>query len=142
MQQHRFYEDFARANDATIGSERNFGLTIGAALALLGGLSWYRGGAQWLWLLAAAALIAVAGLVAPTLLRPFNRTWFRFGLLLARLMQPIVLGLMFYVVLTPFALVLRRFARTPLGVGPRTDDSSYWITRMPEHRKDDLKNQF
>src|SRR5215471_252500 len=98
-QQHGFHEDFSRANDATIGSERNFGLTIGAALALLGGLSWYRGGAHWPWLVAAAALISVAALAAPALLRPLNRIWFRLGLLLARLMQPIVLGLMFYVVL-------------------------------------------
>jgi hypothetical protein len=136
------HEDFSRADDTAIGSERNFGLTIGAALALLGALSWYRGGVYWPWLVAAAVVFALAALAAPTLLRPLNRIWFRLGLLLARIMQPVVLGLMFYAILTPFAVMFRRFAKQPLGIGPQTGTSSYWITRAAERPKDDLRNQF
>jgi hypothetical protein len=136
------HEDFSRADDATIGSERNFGLTIGAALTLLAALSWYRGGANWPWLVAAAVVFALAAVGAPVLLRPLNRIWFRLGLLLARIMQPVVLGLMFYAILTPFGMIFRRFAKQPLGVGPQTGPTSYWIVRTAERPEDDLKNQF
>jgi hypothetical protein len=142
MQQYALHEDFGRAQDTAIGSERNFGLTIGGALALLGALSWYRTGSYWPWLLAASVALAIAALATPGLLRPLNRAWFRFGLLLARVMQPIVLGLMFYVILTPFAMVFRRFSKVPLGVGSQTGDASYWIRRGAERPKDDLRNQF
>ena len=142
MQQHALHEDFARTHDAAIGSERNFGLTIGGTLALLGALLWYRGDARWPWLLAAFLAFAIAALVAPRLLRTLNRFWFRFGLLLARVVQPIVLGLMFYVILTPFAMLFRRFSKVPLGVGSQTGDASYWIRRSAERPKDDLRNQF
>jgi Saxitoxin biosynthesis operon protein SxtJ len=142
MRSHGLHEDFSRADDAAIGSERNFGLTIGAALAVLGALSWYRGGVSWPWLFAGSVLFAIAALTAPVILRPLNRAWFRFGLLLARIAQPIVLGLMFYAILTPFALILRRFAGRPLGVRPDAGDTSYWIARTTQRPGDDLKNQF
>src|SRR5215469_10267309 len=106
---HGLHEDLSRADDTAIGSERNFGLTIGTALVLLGALSWYRGGAYWPWFVATAAAFALAAALMPKLLRPFNRIWFRFGLLLARIIQPVVLGLMFFAILTPFALIFRRF---------------------------------
>jgi hypothetical protein len=106
MQSHGLHEDFSRADDAAIGSERNFGLTIGAALALVGALSWYRGGVSWPWVFAGSVLFAIAALAAPVTLRPLNSVWFRFGLLLARIVQPVVLGLMFYAILTPFALIV------------------------------------
>ena len=142
MQPAGLHEDFSRSGDPTIGSERNFGLVIGGALAVLGVLSWYRGGFYWPWLLAASASFAIAALAAPRLLRPLNRFWFRFGLILARVVQPIVLGLMFYVILTPFAVLFRRFSKVPLGVGSQTGDASYWIRRASERPKDDLRNQF
>lgn len=142
MTSHGHHEDLSRVDQVAVGSERNFGLTIGVALALFGALSWYRGSAHWPWLLATSVVFAIAAVATPGMLRPLNRIWFRFGLLLARIMQPIVLGLMFYAILTPFAAIFRRFARAPLGVGPQIADSSFWIARAAGRPKDDLKNQF
>jgi Saxitoxin biosynthesis operon protein SxtJ len=142
MQSHRLHEDFSRLDETAIGSERNFGLTIGIALGVLASLSWYRGSGRWLWLFTAAVVFWIAAMAAPVVLRPLNRIWFRFGLLLARIVQPIVLGLMFYAILTPFAVIFRRFARKPLGAAARASDASYWIVRTSERAGDDLKNQF
>ncbi len=142
MQTPGLHEDLSRAHDAAVGSERNFGFTIAAALAVLGALSWHRAGTAWPWLLAVAAIFAITATAAPGMLGPLNRIWFRFGQLLSRIAQPLILGLMFYAIFTPFALLRRRFSRVPLGMGPESGDTSYWIVRPAERRKDDLRNQF
>lgn len=97
---------------------RHFGLTMGGVLVALFGLaipyiasldSWPR----WPWLL--GGLFAAWGLLAPTTLKSFYTMWMKFGLLLNRVMTPLILGLVFYLLVCPTAVFFRLFGGDPMG---------------------------
>jgi len=88
------------------------------------------------------AVFAVA-MLAPTLLAPLNRLWTRFGLLLHRIVSPVVLGIMFFLVVTPMGLLMRAFGKDPLRLRFEKDLPSYWINRNPPGpAPDTLDHQF
>lgn len=127
-------------------SERKFGLVFCAiflALAAWGGLirDWSRP-AVLFWSLGGVAFLVLA-LAAPAVLRPLNRAWFQLGLLLGRIVSPIVLGLMFFLLITPVALVTRAMGRDVLRIKPR-QTTTYWIDREPSDEPPDesFKHQF
>ena len=124
------------AHDApTPPGEKRFGLFF-ALLALgAGAYRYVKHGDHALGIgLAVLALVfAVLALAAPHALAPLNRAWFKLGLLLARVVNPIVLTVLFFVVITPYALVLRLAGRDALRLRPRKKDDAdtYWIERDP-----------
>jgi Saxitoxin biosynthesis operon protein SxtJ len=83
------------------------------------------------WALALGCALAVAAALFPVLLRPLNRAWFRLGLLLGRIINPVVLAVLFHGVLTPFGVVMRGLGKDPLRLRPDPGRSSYWIERNP-----------
>ena len=88
---------------------REFGLVTGAIVAVLFGLffPWLleRSSPAWPWVV--FGLLGLWALLAPLSLRPVYRMWMRFGLLMSKITTPIIMGLVFYVVITPFALILK-----------------------------------
>jgi hypothetical protein len=113
------------------GSDRGFGLTFAAALALLGAAPLRHGGQVRFPALVAAASLLIVAVAAPRLLRPFAGLWFRVGLILHRFTSPIALGAVYFLVLTPTGLVLRLFQRDPLRLGRDPRARSYWIECVP-----------
>ena len=67
--------------------------------------------------------------LSPAALAPLNRVWTRFGLLLHRIVSPVVLGVMFFVVVTPMGLVMRALGKDPLRLRFDREARSYWIDR-------------
>lgn len=93
-------------------------------------------------LIALSVVILFAGFRAPTLLRPFNRAWFLLGQLLERLFSPVVLGMMFFLLITPVAVVCRAFGRDALRL-KKHEATSYWLSRDPPGPgAESFKNQF
>ena len=86
---------------------RNFGLTTGAIVAVLFGLffPWLLGRSMPLWPWVLCGTLVVWALLAPVSLRPVYRVWMRFGLLMSRVTTPVILSLVFYVVITPIAVI-------------------------------------
>lgn len=125
------HESFERAEQVKGSSDRAFGLTFAVVLAVLAGLSAWRGGPSWPYSLGAAAAFALAALAVPGLLAPLNRVWLKFGLLLHKLTTPLVLALLFCLVVTPTALILRLLGKDPLRLGTDEEAASYWIERQP-----------
>lgn len=128
-----------------MGSERGFGFVFAAVFALIGlaPLLFGSGSARWWALLAAAAFLACS-LFAPHWLAPLNRLWFRFGLLLGRFVAPVVMGLVFFVVVTPIALLARAFGKDFLRTGEKAKHrGSHWVARTsdPAHPSS-MNNQF
>ena len=90
----------------------------------------------------ASILVALITALAPALLAPLNRAWFQLGLLLGKIVSPIVLGVIFFGILTPVAIASRLFGRDELRL-KRQPGNSYWIKRdYPTPIADTFKNQF
>ena len=137
------HEDFSRTHAVKTSSHRSFGWVFTSAFVLLGVWPALSGGAVRWWLMIVAGVFLAVTLVAPALLGPLNKLWLRFGLLLHRVVSPLVLGIMFYAVVTPTGWIMRVCGKDNLKVRGRGGEGSYWIRRDPPGPKpDSLKNQF
>ena len=122
------------------GSERNFGLTFAAVFFLLGiYLTWSSGTVSW-WPLTTAAAFLVISFAAPDLLRLPNILWFKLGMLLGRIVAPIVMALVYVVTLVPMGLFVRVSGKDILHIKLDRGCKSYWIKR--EDPPQPMKNQF
>lgn len=138
------YEDFRRAADLEGSSDRSFGIVIAVFLvvvaifpALHGPLSSIR----W-WAATLAAVFLAFALARSEFLRPLNRLWQKLGLVLSKIVGPIVLSLVFFAVVTPVGLLMRAFGKDPLRLRPHTAPT-YWIVRQPPGpQPESMKNQF
>lgn len=125
------HEDFSRDEAIEGSSNRAFGVVFAVVFALVGLWPLTGGGAPRLWALACAAAILALALAVPAILAAPNRAWTRFGLLLGRIMSPVVIAILFYVVFTPFGLAMRLVRRDPLRLRFDRDASTYWTERVP-----------
>jgi hypothetical protein len=137
------HEFQARHEVVRISSERGFGLVFAVFFALLGALSVYNGGVRWHYWFPLAVLFAVLAYVAPRVLAPLNRLWAKFGLLLHHIISPVFLGILFYVCVTPFGVLMRLAGKDPLRRKFEPAAKSYWIVRKPPGpAPETFKNQF
>jgi hypothetical protein len=128
-----FHEDFARAEEVKGSSDRGFGLTVGGLLLLIAlvrawfyGLGWVQYGLGGL-----GMALLVLGLVAPGSLRGLNRAWMKLGMILSRLVNPIVLALIYGTTMVPIGLMMRATGHDPLRLRLDPKADSYWIVRDP-----------
>lgn len=110
--------------------DRKFGWQLGVALAVVTAISVWRG--WWPWLTATlgvlAAVLLIAAAVAPSVLGPVNRAWMGLSHLLSKIVSPIVLFLMFLILITPIAVIMRIRGRDALHLKDARR-RSYWIPR-------------
>lgn len=125
-------------------SERKFGLLLIAVSLLAAGWANYKG----LPVLFTDALLGVSGalciltVLLPAWLAPVNRAWFLLGILLGRIISPIVMGIVFFLLITPVAVVTRSFGRDELRL-KRRQVSSYWLDRVTDRLPaESFKDQF
>jgi hypothetical protein len=119
------------------------GLVFAALFVIIAAFPLFFGGAIRWWSLAVAAAFLIVALVVPGMLTPLNRAWTRFGLLLHRVVSPIVLGFLFYVVVTPLGLLMRLLGKDPLRLHWDRQSPTYWIERRPPGPKPEtLSDQF
>jgi len=125
-------------------SNRSFGFLFSAVFAVTGIYGFYKDWNQCTWgaCLIACAVVGLITLLTPRLLAPFNRAWFFLGQLLGKIVSPVVLGIIFYGLLTPVGFVARLFGRDELRL-KRQSVTTYWIDRVPPGpAADSFKNQF
>ena len=135
------YQTFS--NSPSLPSNRKFGLMFGAFLFAAGIYAALYINILWtIIFISLATLFALLALVAPAWLALLNKLWFQLGLLLGRLVNPIVLGLIFFILITPVAIITKLFGRDELLINKRTV-STYWLERKPAGPKpESFKNQF
>jgi hypothetical protein len=114
-----------------VGTERNFGVVFAAFFAIMGLAPLYRGGAVRWWAISLGATFLICGFVAPRVLRPLNRLWFKFGLLLHHVVNPIVMGALYFCAVIPMGLLLRALGKDLLHLKFDRAAASYWIPRDP-----------
>ncbi len=136
------HEDFSRDRSASMGSDRSFGLVIAAAIAIISALPVRHGEAPHAWGLAAALGFAAAATLAPARLRPLNRIWFKLGLALHKITNPIIMGVLFFGVILPIAMIFRALRADPLKLSFDRNASSYWTMRDTPEAASDMSKQF
>jgi hypothetical protein len=122
------HESFDR-DAVRLGSDRSFGFVFFVVFSVAGFI-FRESSASWFWYAAATFLLIIA-LAAPRLLRPANKLWFLFGMALGRVTTPIVMGIIFYLVVTPTGLIFRALGKDPLRLRIDKAATTYWIERRP-----------
>ena len=89
----------------------------------------------------ASAVFVVVTIVKADILLPLNKLWMRFGLLLGMIVSPIVLGLIFFGMFTPIAVLMRMSGRDQLRL-KFNNKASHWISRSALIQSDSFKYQF
>lgn len=139
----QLHEDFSREEHVEAGSDRGFGFVFAGVFGIVTAISLWRSGTAWHWALPVAAVFLLVALVYPRLLGPLNRLWLKFGLLLYKVMNPLILGLLFFVTIMPIGLVMRAFGKDFLRLRLDRTAKSYWIDRTPPGPPpQSMRNQF
>jgi len=138
-----FHEDFNREDRVAAGSERAFGIVFFVVFVIIGLWPLLFGGTLRLWSLSIAAIFLLAALTRPTLLSPLNRVWFLFGLLLHKIVTPVVMGIVFFLTVTPTGIIMRMMGKDPLHRRLDPNAKTYWIERQPPGpNPESMRNQF
>ena len=96
-----------------------------------------------LWAAIVAGLFLALALVAPGTLKLLNLLWFKFSMVLHKIVNPLIMGLLFLATVTPIALLMRALGKRPLDLGADTSAESYWIERDPPGPEPEtMKRQF
>jgi len=125
------HEDLGRQHEIKQSSERSFGIVFAAAFAVIGLWPLMGSGTPRYWALTAAAIFLVLAFVWTAPLGPLNRLWARLGFLLHTVMNPLVMGLLFFGTVLPIGLMLRLAGKDLLNLRRDPAAGSYWIKRDP-----------
>jgi hypothetical protein len=125
------HEDYKREHAIKGSSDRGFGQVFAGFFAILGFWPLLHGEAPNWWLVGIGAAFLIVAYTHPSLLAVPNRWWMKFGLLLAKIVNPLVMGLVFYLTVTPTGWIMRALGKDPLRLRIDRQATSYWIERKP-----------
>ena len=126
-------------DDVKIGSNRSFGIVFFIVFLIISLYPLLHGENIRVWSLIISIIFLVLGLLNSKLLNPLNKIWFKFGLLLGKIISPIVMGIIFFLVVTPIALFMRLIKKDLLNL-KFNKKNTYWIEKSGPKSK--MKNQF
>ena len=125
--------------DIKIGSNRSFGLVFFVVFLLISIYPFLKDGNIRIWSLIISFIFLVLGLLNSNLLSPLNKLWFKFGLFLGKIISPIIMGIIFFLVVTPIAVIMRLLKKDLLNLKFK-ENNTYWIDKSGPKSK--MKNQF
>ena len=126
-------------DEIKISSNRSFGIVFFIVFLLIALYPLLKGNDLRVWSLIISFVFLILGLINSKILTPLNRLWFKFGLLLGRFISPLIMGIIFFVVVTPIGIIMRLLKKDLLNLKYNKKDS-YWIDKTGPKSK--MKNQF
>ena len=120
-------------------SNRNFGIVFFIVFLIIALWPILKQNEIRIWSLIISFIFFVLGLINSKLLTPLNKIWFKFGILLGNIIAPIVMGIVFFLVVTPTGLIMRFFRKDILKLKKNSSDS-YWINK--DNTNSSMRNQF
>ena len=126
-------------DDIKISSNRSFGIVFFVVFFLIAFYPLINGENIRIWSAVISLIFLVLGLLNSKFLTPLNKLWFKFGIFLGKIISPVVLGIIFFLVVTPIGLLMRLLGKDLLNLR-YNKNKSYWIEKSGPKSK--MKNQF
>ena len=120
-------------------SNKSFGIVFFIVFLIIALYPMIKGGDLRLWSLIVSLIFLILGLINSNILTPLNRLWFKFGIFLGKIVSPIILGTIFFLIVTPTGLLLRLFGKDVINL-KYNKNNSYWIKKTGP--KSNMKDQF
>ncbi len=126
-------------DDVKISSNRNFGIVFFVVFLIIAIYPLLNDNSIRLWSLIIGIIFLILGIINSKVLTPFNILWMKFGLLLGKIVSPIVMGFVFFGVVTPISIIMKLLRKDLLNL-KRNKKETYWLKK--EEIKSNMKNQF
>ena len=128
-----------KKNDIKLSSNRSFGLVFFIVFLIIALYPLTNQEDTRIWSLLVSFIFLTLGLLNSRLLLPLNKLWFKFGIFLGNLISPIVMGIIFFLVVTPTALIMRLLGKDVLNL-KKNNKNSYWTDK--NNSNNNFKKQF
>jgi len=126
-------------NEVKIGSNKSFGIVFSVVFFIIAIFPILNNDNIRVWSLVISLIFLVLGLINSKLLSPLNKIWFKFGLILSKVVSPVIMGIIFFLVVTPIGILMRILKKDLLNL-KYNNKNTYWIKKkVPEST---MKNQF
>ena len=128
-----------KSENIKIGSNRSFGIVFFIVFLIIAIYPLLNDNSIRLWSLIVGIIFLILGIINSKVLTPFNILWMKFGLLLGKIVSPIVMGFVFFGVVTPISIIMKLLRKDLLNL-KRNKKETYWLKK--EEIKSNMKNQF
>ena len=129
-----------KQKEIKIGSNKNFGLVFFVIFILIALWPLLKDGNIRIWSVIVSIIFLILGLLNSKILTPLNKLWMRFGILLGKIVSPIVMGIVYFGVVTPIGLIMKLFGKDILNLKIDKNKNTYWSSKTKTTSK--MKNQF
>ena len=126
-------------DDIKISSNRSFGIVFFVVFLIVGLYPLTNGNDLRLWSIIISLIFLILGILNSKILSPLNKIWFKFGLFLGKIVSPIIMGIIYFLVVTPIGLFMRLIQKDLLSL-KFNNKNTYWIEKSGPKSK--MKNQF
>ncbi len=126
-------------DEIKISSNRSFGIVFFIVFLLIALYPLLKDNDLRIWSLVISFIFLILGLINSKILTPLNRLWFKFGLLLGKFISPLIMGIIFFIVVTPIGIIMRLLKKDLLNL-KYNKKKTYWIDKSGPKSK--MKNQF
>ena len=126
-------------DEIKLSSNRNFGIVFFVVFFLIALYPLTYDGGIRRWSIIISLIFLILGLLNSKILNPLNKLWFKFGIILGKIISPLIMGIIFFLVVTPTGLIMRLLRKDILNL-KYNKDKSYWIKK--DEKKNNMKNQF
>ena len=122
-----------------INSNKNFGIVFFIFFLIIAIYPLLNNGGVRYWSLVLSLIFLILGIINSNILTPFNHAWFKFGIFLGKIVSPLIMGVIFFIIVTPIAITMRVLRKDLLRL-KFNNSNSYWIKK--NETKSTMKNQF
>jgi len=127
------------SSNIKIGTNKSFGIVFFVFFLIVSIFPLFNDGNIRIWSLIISIIFLILGILNSKILTPLNQVWFKFGVLLGRFVSPVVMGIVFFAIVTPTSVVMRVLQKNLLNL-KKGNKKTYWIERSKIKSK--MKNQF
>ena len=122
-----------------IGSNRNFGIVFFIFFLIIGLWPLLNENGVRIWAVSTSLIFLILGVLNAKILSPLNKAWFKFGIFLGNFIAPVVMGIIYFLVVTPTGVLVRLFKKDLLNL-KKNNDKTYWIEK--NNKNNTMKRQF